>query len=342
MSLLTQILAAPDDDHARLVWADKEGGERGELVAIQCAMAAGNVTAELRGREADLLALHGAGWSNLAGYAKRCTFHRGFVDAVLVEEFTGNTLRELWKRAPLATTLEIEHMTPSSIDAFFANRAWRNLQAFGFATDQEDWDLGARLAREDLSHLRGLGIETSSPIERFPLLPALERLHVRGAYNFPTWYAHMPKLRALQCDEIVAGASLPAQLVELEIADYEMPNVPRLVRLRTREWSRSFEMFDHLISVDLAEADFDVRDRFVEAKLPSVRELRWIHEDDDLPNLVMALGQQLDYLAVSPHEIMRTQPYVSGLVDTYDQYRRDLLSPRVSLVEPWFHEKVLL
>ena len=38
-SLLAAIAAAPDDDAPRLVWADREGGERGELVVLQCLLA---------------------------------------------------------------------------------------------------------------------------------------------------------------------------------------------------------------------------------------------------------------------------------------------------------------
>ena len=39
-ALIAAILAHPDDDAPRLVWADREGGERGELVVVQCALAA--------------------------------------------------------------------------------------------------------------------------------------------------------------------------------------------------------------------------------------------------------------------------------------------------------------
>ena len=38
--LLAEIAQNPESDDARLVWADREGGERGELVVIQCALAA--------------------------------------------------------------------------------------------------------------------------------------------------------------------------------------------------------------------------------------------------------------------------------------------------------------
>jgi uncharacterized protein (TIGR02996 family) len=38
-SLLQAIIDAPDDDEPRLVWADREGGDRGELVILQCLLA---------------------------------------------------------------------------------------------------------------------------------------------------------------------------------------------------------------------------------------------------------------------------------------------------------------
>ncbi|MFO0740345.1 MAG: TIGR02996 domain-containing protein [Labilithrix sp.] len=60
-ALIAAILAHPDDDAPRLVWADREGGERGELVVVQCALAAEPPLPRaerdrLRARERELLA----------------------------------------------------------------------------------------------------------------------------------------------------------------------------------------------------------------------------------------------------------------------------------------------
>jgi len=83
------ILDRPGDDAPRLVWGDAVGGERGELVTVECALAAGGLAPEKRDaltrREAELLSSHGAQWSGLQGFAERWRFRRGFVDAVEVD-----------------------------------------------------------------------------------------------------------------------------------------------------------------------------------------------------------------------------------------------------------------
>ncbi|MBA3392308.1 MAG: hypothetical protein H0T89_06675 [Deltaproteobacteria bacterium] len=111
-ALFAACMASPDDDAPRLVWADAVGGERGELVVIQCDLARGGLspaeTATRRQRLRELLATHGAAWSELAGLARRCMFQRGFVDAVEAE---GPRFLEaadaLRSRAPLARSLTI-------------------------------------------------------------------------------------------------------------------------------------------------------------------------------------------------------------------------------------------
>lgn len=84
--LLEACLAAPDDDGPRLVLADAIGGERGEFIVVQCALARGGLSPErsgaLRRRQRELIAANGVAWSGLTGLAKRVTFRRGFVDAV--------------------------------------------------------------------------------------------------------------------------------------------------------------------------------------------------------------------------------------------------------------------
>ena len=44
--LLEECAARPDDDAPRLAWADLVGGERGELVVLQCDLARGGEDAE--------------------------------------------------------------------------------------------------------------------------------------------------------------------------------------------------------------------------------------------------------------------------------------------------------
>lgn len=100
--LIAACRAAPDDDAPRLVWADAIGGERGELVVLQCMPP----TPARIARVTELLAARGAAWANLSGLAKRCTFRRGFVEAVEVE-LADCVARadEIAARAPLLESL---------------------------------------------------------------------------------------------------------------------------------------------------------------------------------------------------------------------------------------------
>jgi uncharacterized protein (TIGR02996 family) len=99
---LQEIVAAPDDDAPRLVYADwleEQGDPRGEFIRLQCELAKEPVQlsrldplekdlvhdgpAELRIREAELLREHERQW--LGPVSDRCSkwmFHRGFVEFV--------------------------------------------------------------------------------------------------------------------------------------------------------------------------------------------------------------------------------------------------------------------
>ena len=91
-ALFDAIADAPDDDERRLVFADavsRSQPERGELIALQCALARGSLArAEAiaaHRRVAELLAAHGERWAGLAGIARRYEFVRGFVERVEIE-----------------------------------------------------------------------------------------------------------------------------------------------------------------------------------------------------------------------------------------------------------------
>jgi uncharacterized protein (TIGR02996 family) len=115
--LLTEILAALDDDGPRLVYADwltERGDPRGELIQVQCALAAGGLDDATRAalvlRERELLETHGRDWLldmlgtmaegiDIVGSAERpqlgsgafwhhrgavAVFRRGFVEALKI------------------------------------------------------------------------------------------------------------------------------------------------------------------------------------------------------------------------------------------------------------------
>lgn len=111
---LDDVLAAPDDDAPRLVWADallEQGDARGELVVVQCALARGGLPRDrsvaLRRREQELLA-NARAWSGLDGIATNVTFRRGFVDAI---EVTADVLlaqqEAIFAKAPLLRRVRV-------------------------------------------------------------------------------------------------------------------------------------------------------------------------------------------------------------------------------------------
>ena len=115
--LMAQCVASPDSDAPRLVWADAVGGERGELVVLQCRLAKGVVDRDewraLRARERDLIAAHGAVWSGLAHESPcRCVFRRGFVEAFEIvcshdERLDPIFAATCWRRSKLPLSSEI-------------------------------------------------------------------------------------------------------------------------------------------------------------------------------------------------------------------------------------------
>jgi uncharacterized protein (TIGR02996 family) len=110
--LIAACVAAPDDDAPRLVWADAVGGERGELVVIQCKLARGDMspaeTGLLLARQDELLRTHGKAWSGFDGVkgARNCAYRRGFVESIEVDV---DDLRwpTVFDRAPLVTALSL-------------------------------------------------------------------------------------------------------------------------------------------------------------------------------------------------------------------------------------------
>ena len=83
--MIAEIVARPDDDGPRLVYADwllERGDPRGEFIQVQCANAA-RPTVALAAREAELLEAHGQRWgAHLLPDAHEWHFARGFVASV--------------------------------------------------------------------------------------------------------------------------------------------------------------------------------------------------------------------------------------------------------------------
>jgi uncharacterized protein (TIGR02996 family) len=209
--LLEAIVTEPDDDAARLVWADRTGGERGELVVVQCALAKDDLPREdrrrLRARERELLARHGAAWAKAEGL-EGGVFVRGFVErarvslAVLAERGA-----ELCARVP--TLREIE-LTDTNGDV---NR-------YVGPSPDEEW---ARIAAQLEAAFAAL------PPGRIRALSASAVVHVTGDWSDPG--ETIPRGDAFA--RIVASAPSLRELSSLSIYDGRIGReaIPHLARL---------------------------------------------------------------------------------------------------------------
>jgi uncharacterized protein (TIGR02996 family) len=183
-ALLEACRWSPDDDAPRLVWADAVGGDRGELVVIQCDLARGGLSpaeaAVRRRRERELLDAHGDAWAGLDGFQCEYELRRGFVEAIVIDARTfARHGEEIFERAPLLRSLTAVGLTATSGDPLDGLRAlvdspafWRlhalDLHRVGVQAQAFDYDPGfdgrgdeaARLLVDTgaLAQLDGLGL----------------------------------------------------------------------------------------------------------------------------------------------------------------------------------------
>lgn len=122
-SLFAQVIAAPDDDTPRLVYADflsSNGDPRGEFITLQCRLAASpddEARRVLRIAENKLLKAHAAEWSAAVLNAvtrgpydgrTKVEFHRGFIEKVDVPLSALDDLETLFEVAPLIRSLQVD------------------------------------------------------------------------------------------------------------------------------------------------------------------------------------------------------------------------------------------
>ena len=120
-AILDAILAAPDDDRPRLVYADRlieRGDVRGELIHLQCAA---RKDAAMIARESELLRLHRESWERPLR-SGRVSFHwsRGFPEALIGDG--GGVLDSLAQASRLAP---IKRLTLTSGGAYVRQLARR-------------------------------------------------------------------------------------------------------------------------------------------------------------------------------------------------------------------------
>ncbi len=156
-TLLAAVLAAPESDDARLVYADalsERGDLRGELIAVQCGLARAPDNRELLAREKELLDAHGKQWlgelSKLVMTDHR--FERGFLASCRVESTKRNAARALAGHAIWSTV----HTLCGPLEVA-RHPVMRSLRAFRYDgwdeennPDDDDYDPGQPAAWHDL------------------------------------------------------------------------------------------------------------------------------------------------------------------------------------------------
>jgi uncharacterized protein (TIGR02996 family) len=133
-ALLEAVVQSPDDDAPRLVWADRIGGERGELVVLQCALAdrknelPTHVRRRYLRRARQLLDANGSKWASAEGAPSDATFARGFPARLRIEvDDLAKIAVELAERAPLVDDLEL--VVSGSVSAFAGPTAYEEWSA---------------------------------------------------------------------------------------------------------------------------------------------------------------------------------------------------------------------
>ena len=164
-AFLAHIIANPDDDTPRLVyadWLDEHGQpERAEFIRLQIELAPLPRSAPkreiLEARVTELLSLHQTSWDEeVRGIGSRRRYHRGFVEGVFFENSRNlvSGTRQLFALTPLRC-LSVTNVTAKAIEGFSALRDLSRLRALRvhggrwYVIGPESWD--TRKLRDFLS-----------------------------------------------------------------------------------------------------------------------------------------------------------------------------------------------
>jgi hypothetical protein len=321
-ALIAQIQAAPNDDAPRLAWANAVGGERGELVIVQCRLANGAVTdrdewRRLRARERELIYEHGVAWSGLRGeYPSSCMFRRGFVESAGIVCSYDSRLDRILERLPLARS--VSNMVGVGDDYDFAKLVANPRSADLAALRVSNERAIERLVDRGVV-LRALGLSKPSRLSTkllmdSGLLSKVESLDLHSVDDPAEILSATPRLRALSIDGKLDlyAASIPSTVVELacnasldEVARLAIaPTLERLM-VRTREFTwdgATLISFEALRSLDLSSAKPSPSYQPIAVKgqrvLPALRELSlgmWF-DKQSVEDAARAFGRQLETL----------------------------------------------
>lgn len=164
-ALLAQVLAAPDEDPPRLVYADylmEQGDPRGELIAVQVQLTQRITPARrkvARRREQELLAQNKFGAEETRGVAERFKLRRGFVDEVWASgPAFARGARGLLEKEPVRlvnlTGVQTSHIKKLLDDGVIG-------KLIGLRVSGDEIDLSDLAASEQLRSLRRLNLSLS-------------------------------------------------------------------------------------------------------------------------------------------------------------------------------------
>jgi FHA domain len=323
--LLAECIARPDDDQPRLVWADAVGGERGELVVLQCTPRDGLLPAELAAlnlRERELLS-RADEWAQLDGLVHRARFRRGFVDAI---DATADALLEhgdeIVRRAPLVTAVTLRDVGSVERLQRVLEQPWcANVRALALNAPAYAVSVPALFWSGALAPLEALAISLDGDalwrlVAASPARLRRLQLHLRGNPGAMRELASAaPDLRSLAVSvsrgddpvDVLAGFGA---LVELSIdargdwLQFVRPLAARLERLAVRTRSgphpdpRGLEQLVKLRALELDAFAFgDALGRLAHHAPPSLRELRLSSRDAPaVERIARALGPRLELL----------------------------------------------
>ncbi|HTU17985.1 MAG TPA: TIGR02996 domain-containing protein [Gemmataceae bacterium] len=210
-AFLQDILADPDDDAPRLIFADwlEEQGDvasvaRAEFIRVQCALAVGEVSeqrrAELERRQQQILESYASEWARpIRRLIIDWEYHRGFIDDVgmLAGTFLTHASRlfrhvpirhlRLWTRT-YPESIPVVEIEPMNMAALADNEHLRRLRSLVLSDNYlQSRDVRALVVSEHLTHLRALDLSYNRigdggirALAGSPLLSRLEHLNLRG------------------------------------------------------------------------------------------------------------------------------------------------------------------
>lgn len=164
-AFLPSILADPDDNTPRLIfadWLEEHGDPRGEFIRLQCALADANLEARERTRllvrEQELLAGHETEWAKpLHGLASSWGFRRGFVEEVTIDARTF-----LERGADLFRSVPVQHVNLRAVGTLLQRLIESpflpRLTGLGVRDNLGDTGMAILTAAPDLTRLRHLDL----------------------------------------------------------------------------------------------------------------------------------------------------------------------------------------